>query len=78
MMAEDLDEVFLVSQTEHVSHSFNCIPASHVREKWDPSFVQKLLKRQEKMVSKKKLESQKLWNIKKYHLMNNVLAIPCV
>ena len=47
-----VDEVFIFSQTEYVSKSFDCLPKSHVFNGWMPNIVVKIMKTQEKEVIK--------------------------
>ena len=49
---EMVDEVFIFSQTEYVSKSFDCLPKSHVFNGWTPNVVEKIMKKQEKEVIK--------------------------
>ena len=47
-----VDEVFIFSQTEYVSKSFDCLPPTHVFNGWMPAVVNKLMHSQEKEVIK--------------------------
>jgi hypothetical protein len=47
-----VDEVYIFSQTEYVSKSFDCLPPTHVFNGWMPAVVNKLMHSQEKEVIK--------------------------
>ena len=48
-----VDEVFIFSQTEYISKSFDCLPKDHVFNGWMPSVVERIMKAQEAQVIKK-------------------------
>ena len=51
-LVPNLDEVFIISQTERVSHSFDCFDDAHIRDSYEPNFVLDLMKKQEIRVKK--------------------------
>ena len=53
-MIDDFEEMFIVSQTENVSHSLDFLPSSHIMESWDPKKIEQLMKKQEIEIKKSK------------------------
>ena len=47
-----VDEVFIVSQTEHISKSFDCFDDAHIVKEYKPSFIERLIKEQSASIQK--------------------------
>ena len=41
-----VDECYIISQTEHISKSFDCFDDSHIVKEYNPSFIERLIKEQ--------------------------------
>ena len=47
-----VDEVFIISQTEHISKSFDCFDDTHIVHSYNPAWIQKLIKEQAAAIQK--------------------------
>ena len=47
-----VDEVFIISQTEHISKSFDIFDDDHIIREYNPSFIAKLIKQQSESIKK--------------------------
>ena len=52
-----VDEVFIISQTEHISKSFDVFDDEHIIKEYNPVFIENLIKQQ--AVSIKKMGKEK-------------------
>ena len=53
-MIDEFEEMFIVSQTENVSHSLDFLPSTHIMETWDSKKIQALMTKQETEIKKSK------------------------
>ena len=47
-----VDEVYIISQTEHISKSFDCFDDAHIVREYNPAWIQKLIKDQAAAIQK--------------------------
>jgi hypothetical protein len=57
------DTIYLFSSTEIYSHSFNCLPSSHIVPGYDVKFINKILDGQKKEILKHGKESPKVASV---------------
>ena len=55
VVQEKVDIVYLFSTTEHLSHSFDCVPKQFVIPKFDIPFMEKIVDSQQKEIQKSKI-----------------------